>query len=335
MCRFIVYRGPAINMASLVIDPEHSMLQLARKAHCHYTPVNVDGFGVSWYLPGADIPLPNVYKDVVPAYESPKLQNITRAITSPCFFAHVRAASLGAVTYPNCHPFTFKNISFMHNGTVPYFRQIQHHLASRISKRAHKIIQGSTDSETMFALFITNFEREMGSTTSSSQQDPREAYEYLTSKQDQTECMVSALKTTLRQVHFLILQHEYENEIQCPPAEELTELDMDGADRSEPLPPSAGIGRLNLAVSDGQTICTSRYVSSRPETAHTLYYSTGSHFDAENCKVALSSSSTTEQQPAVIVTSEPLSKGFNCEEVPVNHMVVSGPNAYFSVESCS
>jgi len=329
MCRFIVYHGPTLNMASLVIEPEHSMLQLAKKAHCHYTPINIDGFGISWYLP--ETPIPNVYKDTVPAYKSSDLQSKARDITSSCFFAHVRAASQGGVVLPNCHPWAYKNISFMHNGTVPYFKEIKEDLLERMSPRAVRLIQGSTDSETMFALFITNFEREMG-INQDSEEDISEGYEYIATKEDRTDCMVSALKTTLRQVHFLVLQYEYNNGIQSRPAEEQTELDVDGASKSEPLPPSFGIGRLNLAVSDGQTTCTSRYVSSDPKTAHTLYYSTGSHFDSQNCKVVTANPT---EQSAVIVSSEPLSRNYNCEEVPVNHMVVSGPNAYFAIEPCS
>jgi len=123
-------------------------------------------------------------------------------------------------------------------------------------------------------------------------------------------------------------------------------LDVDGATIGEPLPHTYAVGRLNLAVSDGQCTVTSRYATSAPETAHSLYYSTGSRFECTNhsCQVLTSSNGITppaspclaprKKERVVIVSSEPLANGFNCEEVPVNHMVVSGPNAHFFIEPC-
>lgn len=330
MCRFIVYHGPEINMASLVIDPAHSMLQLAQKAHCHITPINMDGFGLSWYLPKTS-PVPRFYKDTLPAYRSADLKSRAREITSPNFFAHVRAASQGGITLQNCHPWVYKNISFMHNGTLPYFKKIKDDILARVSKRAAELIKGTTDSETMFALFITNFEREIGQ-RQDAQDSMLEEFKYTKTKQDQTESMVSALKTTLRQLHYLVLQHEYTNGIQTP-AEEITEDETGGASDEAPLPASSETGRLNFAVSDGQTTCTCRYVTSAPRTAHTLYYSTGSSFDTKQCLVVPNPAGV--KPSTVIVSSEPLSSGYNCQEVPVNHMVVSGPNSHFAIEPCA
>lgn len=346
MCRFIVYRGPAITMASLVTEPEHAMLQLSMKAHCSHTPINADGFGLSWYHP--DIPVPGAYKDVTPAWNNPNLKQIARAIKSHCFFAHVRAASTGGVNYPNCHPFIFKNLSFMHNGTVPYFKQTKRAMLSRISERAFQLIQGTTDSEMMFAMFVTNFEKLAGLSKDDCNNYHQEAgdgvddpYPYIKSKEDHTQFLVDALKATLRQVHFLTLQHEYKTGIQPKPAEEIEEHESDGAGFNDPLPPTRAIGRLNLAVSDGQSTCTSRYATSTPDTAHSLFFSTGSKFECANskCHVLASSDPSTpvtlaKKASVVLVSSEPLALGFNCEEVPVNHMVVSGPNQYFALERC-
>jgi len=348
-----MYHGPAITMASLITEPEHAMLQLSMKAFCTSTPVNADGFGISWYHP--EVHVPGVYKDVTPAWNNPNLTSIARAIKSPCFFAHVRAASAGGVSYPNCHPFVFKNLSFMHNGTVPHFKQIKRSMLSRVSERAFHLIQGTTDSEMMFALFVTNFERLTGfvkDECNSYHQDPSDgmtdAYEYVKNKEDQTSMLVAALKATLRQVHYLCLQYEYDHAVQPKPEddEHIQETEeADGASVRAPLPYTKTIGRLNLAVSDGQSTCTARYVTSPPETAHTLYYCKGSRFEAKPCQVlsditppaspVLKSSSPLKQKErVVIVSSEPLAVGFNCEEVPVNHAVVSGPNAYFALEPC-
>lgn len=353
MCRFIVYHGPAITMASLVTEPEHAMLQLSLKAFCCTTPVNADGFGLAWYHP--EIPVPGAYKDITPAWNNPNLKQIARAVKSHCFFAHVRAASAGGVNYPNCHPFMYKNLSFMHNGTVPYFKQVKRSMITRISERAFQLIQGTTDSEMMFAMFVTNFEKLAGlcgETKNMYHQDAGDgiddAYTYAKEKEDFTSYMVSALKATLRQVHYLVLEHEYKTGVQPRPDQEIEETEEDGASVGAPLPPTRAIGRLNLAVTDGQSTCTSRYVSSTPDTAHSLYYSMGSKYECSGTKCNVLAASTEITPPkspliarplkkkerVVVVSSEPLAVGYNCAEVPVNHMVVSGPNAFFSIESC-
>lgn len=350
MCRFIVYHGPSITMSTMITEPEHAMLQLAIRAQCCSTPVNADGFGISWYIP--DVSVPGVYKDITPAWNNPNLKQISRAIKSPCFFAHVRAASAGGVNHPNCHPFTYKNLSFMHNGTVPYFKQIKRAMYNYVSDRAYHLVQGTTDSEMMFAMFVTNFERmihldeaETAAAEEASHKDFNDIpYEYAFNKEDHTQYLVNALRATLRQVHYLSLEHEYTAGIQQRPAgeKEPQESSLDGASSQDPLPETTAIGRLNLAVSDGLSTCTSRYVSSAADTAHSLYYSMGSRYEITKakCQVLITPPASPILRTApnksrvVVVSSEPLAHGFNCEVVPVNHMVVSGPNGYCEVVSC-
>jgi len=239
----------------------------------------------------------------------------------------------------------------MHNGTVPYFKQVKRSMLSRVSERAFHLIQGTTDSEMMFALFVTNFEKLTGfiqDECNTFHQDASdgltEEYEYIKNKEDMTSMLAAALKATLRQVHYICLQYEYNHAIQTRgEGEEIFEGEdeMDGASERTPLPYTKAIGRLNLAVSDGQSTCTARYATSSPETAHSLYYCQGSRFECENhvCQVLPEPSSPCPAQKsksrAVVVTSEPLAPGFKCDEVPVNHMIVSGPDAYFSLDACT
>jgi predicted glutamine amidotransferase len=331
-------------MSNMITEPEHAMLQLAIKAQCCATPVNADGFGICWYIP--DVYVPGVFKDITPAWNNPNLKQIARAIKSHCFFAHVRAASTGGVNYPNCHPFTYKNISFMHNGTVPYFKQIKRAMLTHVSEKAFHMVQGTTDSEMMFAMFVSNFERllQLEDDSCDTTEVADIPYPYISSREDHTQYIAAALRATLRQVHHLVLEHEYKAGIQPrpPTGHEPQECTLDGASEALPLPETVGIGRLNLAVADGQSTCTTRYASSAPETAHSLYYSTGSRYECSNhqCQVLRTPPASPVLKPTpsksrvVVVSSEPLAHGFNCELVPVNHMVVSGPSGYFDVLPC-
>jgi len=223
-------------------------------------------------------------------------------------------------------------------------------MISHVSESAFHLVQGTTDSEMMFAIFVSNFERltglgpeEKGGACHLENGDA--PYPYVITKEDHTQYLVAALRATLRLVHYLSLEHEYKAGIQVrPPAgQEPLEMTLDGASQGIPLPETIAIGRLNLAVSDGQSTCTARYASSRPDTAHSLYYSTGSRYECTNhhCQVLITPPASPiliarapNKARVVVVSSEPLAVGFNCEVVPVNHMVVSGPNGYSMVESC-
>eukprot|EP01110_Echinostelium_bisporum_P010707 TRINITY_DN420_c0_g1_i1.p1 TRINITY_DN420_c0_g1~~TRINITY_DN420_c0_g1_i1.p1 ORF type:complete len:351 (-),score=84.63 TRINITY_DN420_c0_g1_i1:55-1107(-) len=350
MCRFIMYNGPAVQLSKICIEPEHGMLQQAIRAMCIHTPLNADGFGISWYTPGINVP--GLYKDLSPAWNNSNLKHVTRSVKSPLFFAHVRAASTGGVNYPNCHPFVYKNLSFMHNGTASYFKQIKRQMMNFVSERAYQLVQGTTDSEMMFAMFVTNFERLLGidgkDEFHQKQGDGIEdEFSYVEEGQDQTQNLADALRLTLRQVHSLILDYEYKTGIQekpstsspasSPSSGRVDEAASERALFSATLPETKAIGRLNLAVSDGKSSCVARYVTSAPETAHTLYYATGKSAECTNnkCRVVKDENNNNNNiAECTIVSSEPLSSSFECESVPVNHMVVNGINKYFAIQQC-
>lgn len=328
MCRFLLYLGPEVLVSSVVIDPDHGMLQQASKAHDLITPLNADGFGVAWYVPSIS-PIPACFRDVSPAWSNQNLKQITRVSKSHCIFAHVRAASLGNVMHTNCHPFCYRNITFMHNGTIPYYKFIKRKMLQTVSDNAFNLIQGTTDSEMMFAMFVTIFERITG--------DNKGPDVPFTEGKDYAEDMAAAMRETLHQVHKFALT--YENSLETSPDTQVQanghteeEDGPDGADELPELAYTKVIGRLNLAVTDGSSIVSARYVTSDPSTAHSLYYTRGARieYQGKKCCVAKCPNS----QPMVVVSSEPLGTSYECEVVPVNHMVVASRNNYFHIASC-
>ena len=154
MCRFALYVGPPITVDSLTTRPEHSILKQSLHAREREDPTNGDGFGVGWYVPEIG-PEPALYRSPVPAWNDPNLLHISRVSTSPCILAHVRAASPGtAVSVSNCHPFAYGPFAFMHNGAISGFSRIRRRLEAGLSEEAFAAIQGTTDSELAFALFL-------------------------------------------------------------------------------------------------------------------------------------------------------------------------------------
>jgi glutamine amidotransferase len=226
---------------------------------------------------------------------------------------------MGNVMQTNCHPFTYKNLTFMHNGTVPHYKNIKRKLMQTLSENAFNLIQGTTDSEMMFAVFVTVFERLTGERDGAMDQP--------FSCKDHTEHLAAAMRETLSTVHKFALEHE-DNIKQAIPDKRVEPDGADGAD----FECTTAIGRLNLAVTDGASTITSRYVTSDPSTAHTLYYTRGAGIEYKGSKCCVAK--CPNSQPMVVVSSEPLGDAFACEAVPVNHMVVTGPNNYFSIEPC-
>jgi glutamine amidotransferase len=141
--------------------------------------VNADGFGVAWYsretltseesvekqvgshtYGGAGIHGLRaymyescVYKFVTPAWSSRNLKNIGEHVQSSLIFAHIRAGSNGllpeesfniSVTEENCHPFQYRQWTFMHNGGVPNFGSIKLPIVHLLDELCWNGIAGST-----------------------------------------------------------------------------------------------------------------------------------------------------------------------------------------------
>ncbi len=154
MCRFLCYTGSPIMLADLLYRPGHSLILQSYKARERREPLNGDGFGVGWYQPEIS-QTPCVFTSLTPAWSNRNLQRLSEHVKSPCFFAHVRAASPGMqVAEANCHPFQFGRYLWMHNGTVEGFSRIKRRVQQSLPDHLFHAIQGTTDSEHAFAVFL-------------------------------------------------------------------------------------------------------------------------------------------------------------------------------------
>ena len=154
MCRFIAYLGQEVLAADLIIKPIHSLIYQSYNSLERFEPLNGDGFGMGWYTPSID-PLPCLYTTVSPAWADQNLHRLASKVKTPCLFAHVRAASAGlSVTELNCHPFIYKRFLWMHNGSIDEFAKIKRRLRDTLRDELYNFINGTTDSEHAFALFL-------------------------------------------------------------------------------------------------------------------------------------------------------------------------------------
>lgn len=154
MCRFLIYKGPEMLMSDLLTRAEQSLIRQSFMARERAEPLNGDGFGVGWYVPEID-PTPCVFTSTDPAWSNRNLHRLADKVRSTCFFAHVRAATPGLwVSEANCHPFQFDRFLWMHNGAVGDFAAIKRRLRESLSDHSYGYIQGTTDSEHAFAVFL-------------------------------------------------------------------------------------------------------------------------------------------------------------------------------------
>lgn len=156
MCRFVVYKGPQILLSDLLIKPQHSLIRQSYCALERTEPLNGDGFGVGWYVPQI-APTPGLFTSITPAWANQNLRRLADKVMSSCIFAHVRAATGGlTVSEYNCHPFQYERFLWMHNGEIRDFDKIKRRLRDSLRDSLYNFIQGTTDSEYAFALFLNH-----------------------------------------------------------------------------------------------------------------------------------------------------------------------------------
>ena len=153
MCRLVAYLGHEVLLEDVLVKPVNSIVMQSLRARESNIPTNGDGFGLGWYAPDIS-PTPALFKSISPAWNDNNLLHLTAKIKSPNFFAHVRAASAGGVTHYNCHPFSYGQWMLMHNGDISHFKAVKRHLRHLLEDDIYNWIQGETDSEHLFALFL-------------------------------------------------------------------------------------------------------------------------------------------------------------------------------------
>ncbi|KAJ1825800.1 glutamine amidotransferase subunit [Coemansia sp. RSA 2706] len=262
MCRFLLYKSNSpILLADLLTRPAHSMIMQSFNCKLRLDmpeAMNGDGFGIGWFdeprSPGC------IFTSTLPAWSNLNLQRLAEKIKSALVFAHVRATTGNTATSEsNCHPWQFGNLMWMHNGNIGGFERIKRRLQNSLREDIYLAIQGTTDSEHAFALFLNMLD------------SPQSRKEF--SYQELRQAMLDTIK-------------------------QLNEwLDEAGIEERS---------LLNFAVTDGQSVVCTRYVTSRDLDAASLFYSSGSEFKSEADSRQYRMVKANKREDVVVVASEPL-----------------------------
>jgi len=153
MCRWMAYKGQSIYLEDWLLNSNHSLIEQSKSADMTKYEVNGDGFGIGWY--GLK-PEPGLFKSIRPAWNNANLKSLAAHVSSPLFLAHVRAATGTPIQETNSHPFQYKNWLMVHNGLIHEFQDVKKDLTEKIDAKYFRYILGSTDSEVLFYLLLSN-----------------------------------------------------------------------------------------------------------------------------------------------------------------------------------
>ncbi|MCJ8279991.1 MAG: ergothioneine biosynthesis protein EgtC, partial [Rivularia sp. ALOHA_DT_140] len=158
------YLGPSISLENLLYNHEHSLITQSYKPQEMISgTVNADGFGVGWYHAQKDTE-PFTYRSTLPIWNDVNLPSLSRYIESKCVVSYVRSATAGqALDLSNCQPFQRERLLFIHNGKIDKFRQTLYRpIRSQLSDEIYQWINGTTDSEHIFALLLNELQNNPG-----------------------------------------------------------------------------------------------------------------------------------------------------------------------------
>lgn len=173
----------------------------------------------------------------------------------------------------------------MHNGGVGAWKYVKRRLAGSVGEKWFMGVQGSTDSEWAFAVFLDSLEA-LGV-------DPSGGVE---GKGFGHQVLRKALLKTVERINAFTEEVKREH-----PEEEVASL-------------------LNFAVTDGHDVVCSRYVSSKTEEAASLFFSSGTSWKADKGDYKMERRD--KGADIVLVASEPLTfERDNWVTVPTNSTI--------------
>ncbi len=164
MCRVLTYLGQPTLLADLLYNPDSSLIKQTYDPKLMKHMLNLGGFGMAgWDSHSPKANEPYLYKTPGLPFFDKNMVNLANKIEVDCLLAHIRGISYKVnemVTESNVHPFMFKGakISMAHNGTLTGLNELKPDLINHIKKEIFLSIKGNTDSEWIYALFLSQLD---------------------------------------------------------------------------------------------------------------------------------------------------------------------------------
>ena len=161
MCRHLAYLGRPIRLGELVSDPPFALIQQAwaprRQTH---GLMNVEGFGLGWYVPGD--PEPARHRGEGPIWADETVPDLTRTVRTSSLLAAIRSATVGmSHGRAAAAPFRSGRWLFSHNGALAGWPGIGADLVKDLPADRVLRIEVPTDAALLWALTLERLERGM------------------------------------------------------------------------------------------------------------------------------------------------------------------------------
>jgi glutamine amidotransferase len=168
MCRILTYLGEPLPARNLLFDPDNSLVRQSYSPRMMNTFLNLAGFGLKAWDPTSLRPEdPFTYRSTtLPSFDR-NLRFISSKLAPTCMVAHVRGVTYSAeavVADTNLHPFHFPGarVVLAHNGHLRQFAHMRYSLVEHVRPDVARCIEGTTDSEWIYALVLSQLDDPFG-----------------------------------------------------------------------------------------------------------------------------------------------------------------------------
>jgi glutamine amidotransferase len=168
MCRILAYLGEPLPVQHLLFDTENSLVRQSYSPRMMNTFLNLAGFGMKAWDPTSLRPDdPFTYRATsLPSFDR-NLRAISSKLASTCLVAHVRGVTYSGeavVADTNLHPFHFvgARVVLAHNGHLREFARMRYSLVEHVRPELARRIEGTTDSEWIYALILSQLDDPYG-----------------------------------------------------------------------------------------------------------------------------------------------------------------------------
>jgi len=168
MCRILAYLGEPLLARHVLFDTDNSLVRQSYSPRMMNTFLNLAGFGMKAWDPTSLRPEePFTYRaTTLPTFDR-NLRYMAAKIAPTCLLAHVRGVTYSGesvVAETNLHPFQFPGtrVTLMHNGHLRRFATMRYALVEHVDPALAQRIEGTTDSEWIYALILSQLAEPYG-----------------------------------------------------------------------------------------------------------------------------------------------------------------------------
>jgi glutamine amidotransferase len=168
MCRIVAYLGEPLPAQNLLFDTDNSLVRQSYSPRMMHKFLNLAGFGMKAWDPASLRPEdPLTYRTTtLPSFDR-NLRSIASKLAPTCLVAHVRGVTYsgeGVVADTNLHPFQFNGtcVVLAHNGHLRQFPRMRYSLVEHIEPALAQRIEGTCDSEWIYALILSQLDDPYG-----------------------------------------------------------------------------------------------------------------------------------------------------------------------------